>query len=103
MKRCLLTVLLLVLAASVVQAGALDALKGLDVSKVKSAAKVGKAMRKGFSDLTEQEEYYIGRTVAAMILAGLLVSLLLVTNLVNGPETRYRKPVATVNTEAPFR
>ena len=33
------------------------------------AATSSKAMRKGFADLTPQEEYYIGRSVAARILA----------------------------------
>ena len=31
--------------------------------------KTGKALRKGFSDLTDQEEHYIGRSVAAKILS----------------------------------
>jgi hypothetical protein len=38
-------------------------------AKVESAMKVGKAVAKGFQDITPQQEYYIGRTVGAMILA----------------------------------
>lgn len=36
---------------------------------VESAAKVTKAVRNSFADITEEEEYYIGRAVAAMILS----------------------------------
>jgi predicted Zn-dependent protease len=46
------------------------------LSKVKKTAddakkvvEVGQKLRSGFSDITEEEEYYIGRSVAAMILS----------------------------------
>jgi predicted Zn-dependent protease len=38
-------------------------------SKMESAMKIGKAVAKGFEDITPEQEYYIGRTVGAMILA----------------------------------
>ncbi len=38
-------------------------------SKKDAIAKGAKALRKGFSDLTDEEEYYIGRAVAAKILS----------------------------------
>ncbi|MBN2056349.1 M48 family metalloprotease [bacterium] len=65
--------IILLVSCMAVRAGALDALKKVDINKVKgsveSGAKVGKAMRSGFADLTESEEYYIGRAVAATILS----------------------------------
>ena len=55
------------------------AIQNLDVSSMtggrvtndqfKSAAKVGTAMRSSFADISESEEYYIGRAVAAQILS----------------------------------
>ncbi len=38
-------------------------------SDVETAAKVTKAVRNSFADITEEEEYYIGRAVSAMILS----------------------------------
>jgi predicted Zn-dependent protease len=37
--------------------------------KAKDAVKVAKTVRSTFADITEEEEYYIGRSVAALILA----------------------------------
>jgi len=37
--------------------------------KAKDAAKIIKIVRNGFGDITEEEEYYIGRSVAALILS----------------------------------
>jgi len=34
----------------------------------KKVVEVGQKLRSGFADLTEEEEYYIGRSVAALIL-----------------------------------
>jgi predicted Zn-dependent protease len=36
---------------------------------VKAAAAIGQQLRSGFADLTEEEEYYIGRSVGALILS----------------------------------
>lgn len=36
---------------------------------VKAAAEIGQQLRSGFADLTEEEEYYIGRSVGALILS----------------------------------
>jgi len=44
--------------------GALDDIQ----SKVLSAYKIGKSVARSFEDITPEQEYYIGRTVAAMIL-----------------------------------
>jgi predicted Zn-dependent protease len=38
-------------------------------SDVETAAKITKAVRNSFADITEEEEYYIGRAVSAMILS----------------------------------
>jgi predicted Zn-dependent protease len=38
-------------------------------SDVESATKITKAVRNSFADITEEEEYYIGRAVSAMILS----------------------------------
>lgn len=38
-------------------------------SDVETATKITKAVRNSFADITEEEEYYIGRAVAAMILS----------------------------------
>ncbi|MBM3293837.1 MAG: hypothetical protein FJY82_04845 [Candidatus Aminicenantes bacterium] len=37
--------------------------------KAKDASKIVKVVRSGFGDITEEEEYYIGRSVAALILS----------------------------------
>jgi predicted Zn-dependent protease len=37
--------------------------------KAKDAAKILKFVRSGFGDITEEEEYYVGRSVAALILS----------------------------------
>jgi predicted Zn-dependent protease len=60
-----------VLAASVT-AVAIDLFKaiGTAVEHQDAIVKTGEALRKGFSDLTPQEEYYLGRAVAARILGG---------------------------------
>jgi predicted Zn-dependent protease len=51
-------------------AGALDLFKALGtvVEHQEAIFKTGEALRKGFSDLTPQEEHYLGRAVAARIL-----------------------------------
>lgn len=48
----------------------IDLFKALDtvVEHKDTILKTGEALRKGFSDLTPQEEYYLGRAVAARIL-----------------------------------
>lgn len=40
-----------------------------DSERTQSAVRAGTAMRKGFEDITNEEEYYIGRTVGAVILS----------------------------------
>jgi len=59
------------LAFSATGASALDLgdvlMKGLE--KKDAIIKTSKALRKGFTDLTDEEEYYIGRSVAAKILS----------------------------------
>ena len=74
-KKRLLTVLFLlplffVSGCSVLEKGA-DLLSTTDqVSRdVDSVVQTGKVLRKTFSDITEEEEYYIGRSVAALILS----------------------------------
>lgn len=44
-------------------------ISGEQAEQAEKVAKVGRAFRKGFADLTEEEEYYIGRAVAAHILS----------------------------------
>lgn len=51
-------------------------------SAVKGASRTAKAVRSTFGDISEEEEYYIGRSVAAMILSRYKV-------YVNDPLTRY--------------
>lgn len=48
--------------------GAISKVK-LTSSDQQAVARTAKALRKSFSDITEEEEYYIGRAVAALILA----------------------------------
>ncbi|MCJ7582031.1 MAG: M48 family metalloprotease [Candidatus Aminicenantes bacterium] len=58
-------------SCSVLEQGA-DLLSGSDKvssSDVDALVQTGKALRKTFSDITEEEEYYIGRSVAALILS----------------------------------
>jgi predicted Zn-dependent protease len=67
-----------VLAAGIVFASAAPLLQaqiklpgkiGQATQKAKDALEVAKTVRSGFADITEEEEYYIGRAVAALILA----------------------------------
>jgi len=41
----------------------------ISAGDAESAVKVGKALRNSFKDITESEEYYIGRAVAALIIS----------------------------------
>jgi predicted Zn-dependent protease len=75
-KLCMQTLLALFFAAMLMTCAALE--KGLDsipgadkLSDRDKAAivKTSKAIRSTFADITEEEEYYIGRTVAALILS----------------------------------
>lgn len=47
----------------------IDAISPVKVSDAEAAVKVGKALRNSFADITEEEEYYIGRAVSALILS----------------------------------
>ncbi|MFC2165280.1 M48 family metalloprotease [Acidobacteriota bacterium] len=47
----------------------MDAVSSVDTGDVEDAVKVTQAIRKSFSEITEGEEYYIGRSVAALILS----------------------------------
>jgi len=47
----------------------IDAVSAVDSSDVEDAVKVTQAVRKSFAEITEGEEYYIGRSVAALILS----------------------------------
>ncbi len=47
----------------------IDAISPVKVSDAETAIKVGKALRNSFADITEEEEYYIGRAVSALILS----------------------------------
>ena len=47
----------------------IDAISPVKVSDAEAAIKVGKALRDSFADITEEEEYYIGRAVSALILS----------------------------------
>lgn len=70
--QTLLTALLVVglISCAVVEQG-LDAIPGGDKIKAQkdTAVKAAKVVRQTFGDITEEEEYYIGRTVAALILS----------------------------------
>lgn len=56
---------LLLVSCETVQKGISSVSGGSD--DVQSVAKVGKALRNSFKDITEEEEYYIGRAVSALI------------------------------------
>ena len=47
----------------------MDAVSGISAEDVDDAVKVTQAVRKSFAEITEGEEYYIGRAVAALILS----------------------------------
>jgi predicted Zn-dependent protease len=47
----------------------IDAISPVKVSDAETAVKVGKILRDSFADITEEEEYYIGRAVSALILS----------------------------------
>ena len=47
----------------------MDAVSAVDSSDVEDVVKVTQAVRKSFAEITEGEEYYIGRAVAALILS----------------------------------
>ncbi len=47
----------------------MDAVSGISAEDVDDAVKVTQAIRKSFAEITEGEEYYIGRAVAALILS----------------------------------
>ncbi len=75
-KLCMQTLLALFFAAMLMTCAAVE--KGLDVipgaDKIsdrdkEAIVKTSKAIRSTFADITEEEEYYIGRTVAALILS----------------------------------
>jgi len=63
--------LLLLAGCSIVQQGA-DVLKGtgaISADQAKTIQKTSETIRSTFGDITEEEEYYIGRSVAALILS----------------------------------
>jgi predicted Zn-dependent protease len=70
--QTLLTALLVLglISCAVVEQG-LDAIPGGEQIKAQkdTAVKAAKIVRQTFGDITEEEEYYIGRTVAALILS----------------------------------
>jgi predicted Zn-dependent protease len=75
-RLCIKTLLVLFFAALLMTCAAVE--KGLDVipgaDKIsqrdrEAIVKTSKAIRSTFADITEEEEYYIGRTVAALILS----------------------------------
>ena len=47
----------------------IDAISPVKVSDAETAIKLGKTLRDSFQDITEGEEYYIGRAVSAIILS----------------------------------
>lgn len=47
----------------------IDAISPVKVSDAEAAVKVGKTLRDSFADINEEEEYYIGRAVSALILS----------------------------------
>ncbi len=47
----------------------IDAVSGISAEDVDDVVKVTQAIRKSFAEITEGEEYYIGRAVAALILS----------------------------------
>ena len=61
----MMAVVLLLASCATVQKG-ISSVSG-KTGDVQSVAKVGKALRNSFKDITEEEEYYIGRAVAALI------------------------------------
>ena len=79
MKRALSICLVLFSLSSAASLASLAATEGavgavisqgqISRSDQESLLKIGKALRKSFSDITEEEEYYIGRSVAALILS----------------------------------
>ncbi|MBD3415081.1 MAG: M48 family metalloprotease [Candidatus Aminicenantes bacterium] len=62
---------LLVMKCSVMEesAGVFQKVSQIVSSDKESVSKTTKALRSGFGDITEEEEYYIGRAVAAIILS----------------------------------
>jgi predicted Zn-dependent protease len=47
----------------------IDAVSPIKVSDAETAIKMGKTLRDSFADISEEEEYYIGRAVSALILS----------------------------------
>jgi predicted Zn-dependent protease len=47
----------------------IDAVSPVSVSDAETAIRVGKTLRDSFADITEEEEYYIGRAVSAIVLS----------------------------------
>lgn len=70
---CILVVLVVFFLAScsVIEKGAdvLETTGKISAEDRKAVTKTGEALRMTFSDITEEEEYYIGRAVAALILS----------------------------------
>jgi len=64
----LLGLVLLFMSCATLEKG-IDAVSAVDASDVEDAVKVTQAVRKSFAEITEGEEYYIGRAVAALILS----------------------------------
>jgi predicted Zn-dependent protease len=56
-------------SCSVIQQGTDLLGSGKTAQTAKTAIQAGQKLRSGFADITEEEEYYIGRSVAALILA----------------------------------
>jgi len=64
---CALLIFVLMSCATLEQQ--IDAISPVKVSDAETAVKVGKTLRDSFRDITEEEEYYIGRAVSALILS----------------------------------
>jgi predicted Zn-dependent protease len=64
-----LAIALSLASCSVIQQGTELLGSGKTAETAKTAIQAGQKLRSGFGDITEEEEYYIGRSVAALILA----------------------------------
>ena len=67
----LLAAIILMLSGCAEMKQGIESLPGIKLSPsdTQSVIKTTKALRKSFSDITEEEEYYIGRSVSALILS----------------------------------
>jgi predicted Zn-dependent protease len=67
--RWVCTLLILGLLGCATLEEQIDAISPVKVSDAEAAVKVGKTLRDSFADINEEEEYYIGRAVSALILS----------------------------------